>query len=139
MLAVESDIVKGGKLVRTAASIAKVSKTQLQRVINGTIQLATEAVPVVAENSSSMAMAAPDRIGRPTRLSANEDHIIVEAVSEYARLGTPSSRSGLQDLAESLMSTMPPAQRGSIGFENDRPGRLGRLISTAPPEPFSAS
>jgi hypothetical protein len=121
-LAVARDIVKGGKSVRTAASIAKVSKTQLQHVINGTIQLATEAVPVAAENSSSMAIAAPVRIGRPTRFSANEEHIIVEAVSEYARLGTLMSRSGLQDLAASLISAMPPAQRGSLGFKNDRPG-----------------
>jgi hypothetical protein len=40
-LAVARDIMKGDTSVRTAASIEKVSKTQLERVINGTIQLAT--------------------------------------------------------------------------------------------------
>jgi hypothetical protein len=55
---------------------------------------------------------------RPSnKVNANEEHIIVEAVSDYDRLGAPISRSGLQDLAASLISAMPPAQQSSLGFK----------------------
>lgn len=60
--------------------------------------------------------------GRGTRLTVEEEGMIVEAVREFNRNGTPLDRQSLQDLVQMLVKSFPAVRKSKIAFKNNRPG-----------------